>query len=93
MTMLSNIPGYSPATARSGLENFRRLGISLARFKRSIDRLVAAALAYHARKTELLSLRRLSDRELKDIGIWRYQIGEGLDDAARTRARWQGCDR
>ena len=92
MTMLSNIPGY-PDRNWFGPGNFRRFGSWLARFKRSLDRLVAKALAYHARKTELLSLRRLTDRELKDIGIWRYQIGEGLDDAARTRARWQGCDR
>lgn len=95
MTMLSNIPGYPPAAVRnrSSIANRRRTGrLLVVRFKRFIDRLVAAVIARHERHAAFVELRQLSDRELKDIGIRRYQIGEGLNDAAETRARLQGFD-
>jgi uncharacterized protein YjiS (DUF1127 family) len=102
MTMLSNIPGYPPAASRnrnsvgnrSGPRYRSRAGrLVVVRFKRFIDHLVAAVIARHERHAAFVELRRLSDRELKDIGIWRYQIGEGFDDAAETRARLQIFDR
>jgi uncharacterized protein YjiS (DUF1127 family) len=90
MTMLSNIPGCPPATIR----NRRHAGRSLvARFRRLIDRLVAAAIAHHERQAELVALREFSDRELQDIGIYRCQIDYGLQEAAETRARLQRLDR
>jgi uncharacterized protein YjiS (DUF1127 family) len=102
MTMLSNIPGHPPAAFRNrtGVGNRSRPGnrsragrLLVARFKRFVDHLVAAVIARHERHAAFVELRQLSDRELKDIGIRRYQIGEGLDDAAETRARLQGFDR
>jgi uncharacterized protein YjiS (DUF1127 family) len=84
-----NIHRYPPATARYRSS----LGIFLVWLGRLIDRLVAAAIARHARHAELAALRQFSDRELKDIGICRGEIDYGLDDAARTRARLQCHDR
>jgi uncharacterized protein YjiS (DUF1127 family) len=85
MTMLSNI-SY-PALARS--PNRSSVGIFLARLGRLVDRLVAAAIARHARQSQLAALRMFSDRELKDIGICRGEIEYGLEQAAKTRARQQ----
>jgi uncharacterized protein YjiS (DUF1127 family) len=90
MTMLSHIRPMSPVTTRdrSGLRHFL-----LAHCKRSVDRMVAAMIARHQRQAEIFVLRRLSDRELQDIGIYRDQIGPGLEDAARTRAHLLGWGR
>jgi uncharacterized protein YjiS (DUF1127 family) len=83
MTMLSHIRPLPPVSIRSpsGLRD-----LLLTRSKRFVDRMVAAMIARHQRQAELFVLRRLSDRELQDIGIFRDQIGTGLEDAARTRA-------
>jgi uncharacterized protein YjiS (DUF1127 family) len=89
MTMLSNIPRYPPATAR----HRSSVGSFLVWLGRLVDRLVAAAIARHARHADLVALRRLSDRELKDIGICRGEIDHGLDEAAKTRALLLRLDR
>jgi uncharacterized protein YjiS (DUF1127 family) len=89
MTMLSNIPRYPPATAR----NRSNVGSFLVWLGRLVNRLVAAALARHARHAELVALRKFSDRQLKDIGICRGEIDHVLDEAAKTRALLQRLDR
>ena len=83
MTMLSHIRPLPPVSIRSrgGLRD-----LLLTRSKRFIDRMVAAMIARHQRQAELFVLQRLSDRELRDIGIYRDQIGPGLEDAAGARA-------
>ena len=81
MTMLSNIRPFPPAATRS-----RGLRILAERSRRLIDRLVAAAIARHQREAEHFVLRRLTDRELMDIGLYRDQVGPGLEAAPRTRA-------
>ena len=84
MTMI-NIPRYPPVT-----ERYRtRVGSFLVGLGRLVDRLVAAAIARHARQAELVVLRQFSDRELKDIGICRGEIEHGLEEAAKTRAQLQ----
>jgi uncharacterized protein YjiS (DUF1127 family) len=88
MTMLSNMPRYS-ATAQIR----SNVGSSLLRLGRLVNRLVAVALARYERHAQLAALRYLSDRELKDIGIYRGEIDHGLDAAAKTRARLQRLDR
>jgi Domain of unknown function (DUF1127) len=89
MAMLSNIRPFPPAETRDR----SRLGSHLfSRGKWLIDRFVAAAIARHQRQVEFFVLRNLTDRELKDIGIYRNQIGPGLEDAARTRTHLQGFD-
>jgi uncharacterized protein YjiS (DUF1127 family) len=88
MTML-NIPRYPPVT-----ERYRtRVGSFLVWLGRLVDRLVAAAIARHERQAERVALGQLSDRELRDIGIYRGEIEHGLDEAAKTRARLQCLDR
>jgi uncharacterized protein YjiS (DUF1127 family) len=90
MTMLSHIRPLPPVSIRSrgGLRD-----LLLTRSKRFIDRMVAAMIARHQRQAELFVLQRLSDRELRDIGIYRDQIGPGLEDAASTRAHLSGRGR
>jgi uncharacterized protein YjiS (DUF1127 family) len=88
MTML-NIPRYPPAT-----ERYRtRVGSFLVWLGRLVDRLVAAAIARHERQAERVALLQLSDRELKDIGIYRSEIEHGLEAAAKTRSQLQRFDR
>jgi uncharacterized protein YjiS (DUF1127 family) len=89
MTMLSNIPRYPQATAR----NQSSVGGFLVWLRRLVNHLVAAAIVRHQRQAELAALRKLSDRELKDIGICRGEIDYALDEAAKTRARLQWLDR
>ena len=50
---------------------------------------IAAVIARHERHASLAVLRSLSDRELRDMGLYRGQIGDGLADAARDRASRQ----
>ena len=89
MTILNAIPrdAMSQTTVRRGA------GILLTRIGHLINRCVAAAIARHARQANLFALRQLSDRELRDIGLYRCDIGEGLADAAITRTRLQPTDR
>jgi uncharacterized protein YjiS (DUF1127 family) len=96
MTMLGNIPPFPPAMARDVAGNLAgdlaqiRSGpgsLLVSRCKWLVDRIVAAAIARHQRQVELFVLRNLTDRELKDIGIYRDQLGSGLADAARARAQ------
>jgi uncharacterized protein YjiS (DUF1127 family) len=68
---------------------WRRTSIFLARTRRLVDRLVAAAIARRERHAKLAVLRHLNGRELKDFGLDRSQIGPGLDQAAEERARIQ----
>jgi uncharacterized protein YjiS (DUF1127 family) len=49
----------------------------------------AAIIAERERQATLTILRNLSDRELWDIGLARSQIGAGLAEAAKERARLQ----
>ncbi len=71
MTMLNNTSPYA-ATApgiRSGAAIF------LTRLGRLINRWIAAVIAHRERQAAFVALRHLSDRDLKDIGICRNEIG------------------
>jgi uncharacterized protein YjiS (DUF1127 family) len=85
MTMLNFTPPYVPTASaiRSGLSRV------LTRLGRFINYIVAAEIARRARQADIVVLRKLSDRELKDIGLSRGDIGEGLAEAARYRSRMQ----
>ena len=50
---------------------------------------IAAIIAQREHQASVAVLRSLSDRELRDMGIHRGQIGDGLADAARDRASRQ----
>jgi len=54
---------------------------------------IAALIAQRQRQANLVILRSLSNRELRDIGLDRCQIGEGLAEAAKARSRLQQSKR
>jgi uncharacterized protein YjiS (DUF1127 family) len=56
---------------------------------RTLKRWMAAVIAERARQADIIVLRQLNDRELKDIGLTRGDLREGLIEAARTRNRMQ----
>ena len=59
------------------------------RLARLINGWVAAVIAERERQANLVVLRSLSDRELRDIGLNRCEIGPGLAEAAKTRLQQQ----
>jgi len=89
MTMLNNTSSYSaaPAAIRGAVRFLLR---SLARL---INRFVAGVIAHREYQANLVILRSLSDRELRDIGLNRSEIGEGLAEAAKFRNQMQQPER
>jgi uncharacterized protein YjiS (DUF1127 family) len=85
MTMLNNTSNYSaaPGFFRGAINSF------LTVLARLVHGWVAAVIAHRAHQANLAILRGLSDRELRDIGLARGQIGEGLSEAAKTRLQLQ----
>ena len=62
------------------------LGILL---KRLVNRWVAGIIARCEREAAGVALRQHDDRELKDIGIDRHQLGDAFSEIARQRMRLQ----
>lgn len=84
MTLLNSNSGYSETSyAREMVRSIGRWLFSLA------NGWIAAVIAQREHQASLAVLRSLSDRELRDMGIHRGQIGDGLADAARDRASRQ----
>jgi uncharacterized protein YjiS (DUF1127 family) len=79
MTMLNTTPSDTLTYFR------RRIDIRLARIGRLINRWIAAAIARRERQAALYVLHRFSDRELKDIGLCRGDLGDGLAEAGKYR--------
>ena len=89
MTMLNATPHNTtatPAILRTARFLLKRLG-------RLLNRWLSAVIAERARQADIAILRHLSDRELKDIGLTRGDLGEGLAEAARFRIRMQRSKR
>ncbi len=84
MTILEDILSTSPTPIA-----WRRTSVFLARTRRLINHLVAAAIARRERHATLAVLRHLNGRELRDFGLDRSQIGLGLEQAAQERSRIQ----
>jgi len=82
MTMFEDI--LSAATTPIA---WRRITIVLARLRRQIDHLVAAAIARRERQATREALRHLNGREMRDIGIYQSQMDFGLEEAAQERSR------
>jgi uncharacterized protein YjiS (DUF1127 family) len=85
MTLLN----ITPPHATVALAIRRRAGLFLKSIGRAINRWVAAVVAERARQADIIVLRQLNDRELKDIGLTRGDLREGLAEAARCRSRMQ----
>ena len=83
MTMLTTIP--TSATRPFAL----RAAVWLARLRRLINRFLAAVVARHERHAMREALRKLDDRHLQDIGMYRTQIDSSLEELAQMRARMQ----
>ena len=83
MTMLTTIPTSAtrPFTWRTA--------VLLARLRRLVNRFFAAVIARHERHAAREALRKLDDRHLKDIGMYRSQIDSNLEELAQTRTRMQ----
>ena len=54
-----------------------------------MHRMVAATIARRERQAALVAQRHLNRRKPKDIGVYRYQIGEVPPEAAAARKRQQ----
>ena len=89
MTMPNIIPSHR-TTAPS---IWREIGYLSARLGRLTNRWIAAATARHERKAALWALGQLSDRELRDMGLNRCDIGVGLAEAAKSRLQKQQTER
>ena len=85
MTMLNNISPY--AVTAPGMR--RGVTIFLARLGNLINRCVAAVIAHRERQAALVALRHLSDRDLKDIGLYRGDVDAALAEKAKDRLRMQ----
>ena len=81
MSTLSSISEFSsrPSAIRRSIRIFAR-GVAAA-----ANRSIAAIIAERERQANLAVLRSLSDRELRDMGLMRSQIGTGLALAAKDR--------
>jgi uncharacterized protein YjiS (DUF1127 family) len=78
MTMFSDIATTTPFIRK-------RFSILFVRLGRQVNRWIAAAIARRERQAALAALRHFNDRELQDIGIRRYQIGDALADCEQQR--------
>ena len=87
MTMLNTTPHYATPAIRRGVI------VPLARLGRLVNRWIAAFVAHRERQANLAALRHLTDRELKDIGIYRCEIGDALAERARARQRIRSSQR
>lgn len=85
MSMLNSTSDFSasPLAIRRSLRVFGR-GIF-----RAVNNAIAAIIAQREHQGQLTVLRQMSDRELRDIGLARSDIGAGLAQAAKDRTRSQ----
>ena len=84
MTLLSSSPSYSDTSHIRKI--VRRIGSG---FLRLVNGWIAAIVAQREHQAALTVLRSLDDRQLRDMGLDRGQIGAALADAAKNRAMKQ----
>ena len=85
MSMLNGTSEFSsaPFAIRRSLRVFGRSVF------RAINNVIAAIIAQREQQANLTVLRKMSDRDLRDIGLARSEIGAGLAQAAKERMRTQ----
>jgi len=85
MSLLNSTSEFSsaPFAIRRSLRVFGRS------VSRAINNAIAAIIAQREQQANLTVLRKMSDRELRDIGLARSEIGAGLAQAAKERMRAQ----
>ena len=84
MTLLSHNSGHAGTS-----EAWKRINWTGRRLSHLLNEWVAAFLARREQQAAESVLCRLSDRELRDMGLYRGQLGHALDDAAKHRASRQ----
>ena len=89
MTLLNHTTGHTPASATIRAT----FGYFISRAGELINRAVAALIAQRERQANLVLLRTLNDRELRDIGLARGEIEAGIAEAAAARSRMQQAAR
>ena len=85
MSMLNSTSDFSASQLAIG-RSIRSFGRSVFR---AVNNVVAAIIAQREHQAHLTVLRQFSDRELRDIGLARSDIGAGLAQAAKDRTRSQ----
>ena len=93
MTMLNSTSSHFARSAARPSPTYRKARFFLKSLAHMINGWIAAAIAQRERQANLVVLRNLTDRELSDMGLSRNQIGEGLPEAAKDRARQQASRR
>jgi uncharacterized protein YjiS (DUF1127 family) len=85
MSLLNHTHDFSstPFAIRRSLRLFGRS------ISRAINNVIAAIIAQREQQANLTVLRKMSERELRDIGLARSEIGGGLAQAAKERMRSQ----
>jgi uncharacterized protein YjiS (DUF1127 family) len=85
MSLLNHTHDFSstPFAIRRSLRLFGRS------ISRAINNVIAAIIAQREQQANLTVLRKMSERELRDIGLARSEIGGGLARAAKERMRSQ----
>jgi hypothetical protein len=78
MTMLINVPHHSAPTVRTGLR------VLSAQFCNLVNYWVAAALARRERQATLVVRRYLRNRDVREIGVYRYKIGDAPAHTAES---------
>ena len=84
MSLLNNTSDLSTSSALA-----RSLRLVRRRTFRAANNAIAAVIAQREHQAQMTILRRMSDRELRDIGLSRGNVGAGLAQAARERMRAQ----
>jgi uncharacterized protein YjiS (DUF1127 family) len=85
MTLVNTTAPHAPVASAIQRQSFFFLNA----VGRTLKRWMAAVIAERARQADIIVLRQLNDRELKDIGLTRGDLREGLIEAARSRDRMQ----
>ena len=82
MSMLNSTSDFSstPTAIRKTIKVFAR------RVFRAVNNAVAVIIAQREYQANLAVLRSFTDRELRDIGLQRGQIGAGMAQLAKDRA-------
>jgi len=85
MSMLNHTSDFSsaPFLIRRSIRSFSRS------LSRAVNNAIAVIIAQREHQANMTVLRNLSDRDLRDIGLSRSQIGNGLAEAAKDRLRSQ----
>ena len=89
MTMLNSTSNSFARSAARPSPAYRKARFFLKSIAHTINGWIAAAIARRERQAHRCILRKLGDRELRDIGLSRSQIDEGLGEAANDRADLQ----